>query len=58
MNFLGIQIEGILRYRTEDEQAILFEGLTFNQFIALDDELNTIMQSDIPNIDLGQTIPQ
>jgi hypothetical protein len=56
MQFLGFQIDGVLRFRSEDEQAILVEGLTFDEFIALDDQLNTMMQTDIPTIDLGQTI--
>jgi hypothetical protein len=45
---LGIIIEGILRFRSQDEQAILLEGLSYDQFRALDDDFDEIINTDLP----------
>jgi hypothetical protein len=46
---LGIIIEGILRFRSQDEQAILLEGLSYEEFCELDDDLHTIVNTDLPH---------
>jgi hypothetical protein len=48
MQKLAFQVEGVLRFRSQDEQAILLEGLTFDEFIALEDQLDTIVNVDMP----------
>lgn len=56
MQLLGFKTTGVLRYLSADQQTIINEGLTFSQFITIEDQLDTIVNVDYPLI-FDQEIP-